>query len=172
MLQHYRMFAAYNAWANAQILDEAANISDDERKRDLGVFFRSIHGTLNHVLYADRVWMTRFAGAATGPVRLDTILHDDFSELCLARTEQDREISAFIEAMDENKLQGRVSYTRGNPPEPHTDCLQTTLAHLFNHQTHHRGQVHAMLTMLGYSSLALDLIYFLRTETGRPFADR
>lgn len=170
MLPHYRMFAAYNAWANAAIYNEAASLSDDERKRDLGAFFRSVHATLNHILYADRVWMTRFAGGNTGPVKLDTILHEDFAALQHDRAAEDSRIIAFIDSLDESRLEGRFAYQRGNPPTTYEDRLATTLAHFFNHQTHHRGQVHAMLTMLGHPSLELDLIYFLRSESGRPFA--
>ncbi|TNB46876.1 damage-inducible protein DinB [Martelella lutilitoris] len=170
MLQHYRMFAAYNAWANALVYDAAAGLSDDERKRDLGAFFRSVHATLNHVLYADRVWMTRFEGGDTGPVKLDTILHDDFETLREDRAREDRKIIAFIDGMDEARIAGTFSYQRGDPPESHTDRFEKTLAHFFNHQTHHRGQAHAMLTMLGQPSLAIDLSYFLRSEGGRPFA--
>ncbi|WP_319520100.1 DinB family protein [uncultured Martelella sp.] len=170
MLQHYRMFAAYNAWANGLIYDEAAELSDEQRKRDLGAFFRSIHATLNHVLYADRVWMTRFSGKATGPVKLDTILHDDFASLRHDRSMEDEKIIALIDGLDQTSLQGTFSYQRGNPPESYTDRLATTLAHFFNHQTHHRGQVHGMLTMLGQPSLSLDLVYFLRSENGRQFA--
>ncbi|AMM84678.1 DinB family protein [Martelella sp. AD-3] len=170
MLQHYRMFAAYNAWANAFVYEEAAELSDDERKRDLGAFFRSVHATLNHVLYADRIWMTRFAGADTGPVKLDTILHDDFAALRDDREREDLRIIAFVDGMDAVRLEGTFSYTRGTPPKDYTDRYQTTLAHFFNHQTHHRGQVHAMLTMLGRPSPAIDLLYFLRSEDGRRFA--
>ena len=164
MLQHFRRFAAYNAWANALVYAAVAELSDEEYRRDLGAFFPSVHATLNHVLYADGVWMTRFAGKDTGPVLLDTILFDDFTALRAARAAMDENIISFIDGLD--SVEGTFSYQRGNPPKTYTDRIGTTLAHFFNHQTHHRGQVHMMLTVLGQPSLALDMIYFLRTPEG------
>ncbi|WP_180897463.1 DinB family protein [Martelella soudanensis] len=169
MLQHYRRFAAYNAWANDLVYAAAAELPDEDYRRELGAFFPSVHATLNHVLYADGVWMTRFAGQDTGPVLLDTILFEDFQMLKAAREEMDRKIIGFIGGLD--SVEGTFSYRRGNPPQPYTDRLGTTLAHFFNHQTHHRGQVHMMLTMLGRPSLTLDMSYFLRTPEGRALAD-
>ena len=170
MLQHYRMFAAYNAWANARVYSAAGTVAHDDYMRDLGAFFHSVHGTLNHILYADGVWMTRFHGGQTGPVKLNTILYEDFESLKLARESEDVRIVGFINGLSAEQLNGTFSYTRGNPPETYTDRLANTLAHFFNHQTHHRGQVHMMLTMLGRPSLELDLVYFLRSESGRQFA--
>lgn len=165
MLQHYRRFAGYNAWANRLICEAVAELSDDDYRRDLGAFFPSLHATLNHILYADGVWMTRFSGKDTGPVALDTIVCDDFETLRAARAKMDADIIAFIDGLD--SVEGTLSYQRGNPPETYNDRLGTTLAHFFNHQTHHRGQAHMMLTVLGQPSLALDMIYFLRTPEGR-----
>ena len=114
--------------------------------------------------------MTRFHGGQTGPVKLNTILYEDFESLKLARESEDVRIVGFINGLSAEQLNGTFSYTRGNPPETYTDRLANTLAHFFNHQTHHRGQVHMMLTMLGRPSLELDLVYFLRSESGRQFA--
>lgn len=170
MLHNFRMFAAYNAWANSLVYSTASSIAYDDYTRDLGAFFHSISGTLNHLLYADGIWMSRFHGKATGPAKLDTILHEDFTDLRLAREQLDQQIIDFVGSRTEADMAGTFSYMRGNPPQTYTDSLKTTLAHVFNHQTHHRGQVHMMFTMLGRPSLELDLIYFLRSETGRPFA--
>ncbi|WP_174800747.1 DinB family protein [Martelella limonii] len=165
MLQNFRRFAGYNAWSNRQIYETAATLSDEEYRRPLGAFFPSVHATLNHLVYADGLWMTRFAGKDTGPVKLDTIVCEDFESLRRKREELDAQIISFIDGLD--SLEGTFSYQRGNPPETYTDRLGTTLAHFFNHQTHHRGQVHMMLTVLGQPSLSLDMIYFLRTPEGR-----
>ena len=170
MLQHFKMFAAYNAWANSKIYALAGTVAYDDYNRDLGAFFGSIHGTLNHILYADRTWMARFQGQQTGAVKLDTILCDDFRELRLSREIEDRKIITFIDQLSESDLNGTFSYKRGNPPETYTDKMSNTLAHIFNHQTHHRGQVHMMLTTLGRLSLELDLVYFLRSENGKAFS--
>ena len=157
MLQHYRRFAAYNSWANALVYAAAADLPDEDYRRDLGAFFPSVHATLNHVLYADGVWMTRFAGQDTGPVLLDTILFEDFQMLKAAREEMDRNVIGFIDGLD--SVEGTFSYYRGNPPKSHTDRLGATLAHVFNHQTHHRGQVHAMLTAGGHAAPVSDLAF-------------
>lgn len=170
MLQHYRMFAAYNSWANTRVYSAASSIAYEDFTRDLGAFFRSIQGTLNHILYVDKVWMARFSGQNTGPAKLDTILHEDLKDLRLAREAEDRKIISFVDALTPEQLKGRFSYQRGNPPEFYTDSLEKALAHFFNHQTHHRGQLHMMFTMMGQPSLELDLIYFLRSESGTPFA--
>lgn len=75
MKQHFRMFAAYNQWANGRIYDAAADLDEEEFDRNVGVFFGSMMGTLNHLLAADRIWMKRFTGEGDAPARLDTILH-------------------------------------------------------------------------------------------------
>ncbi|AJY48256.1 DinB family protein [Martelella endophytica] len=169
MSSHYRMFAAYNTWANRLVYDAAATLSDEEYRRDLGAFFRSVHETLNHVLFADRLWLARFAGENPAPGALDTILYDDFAGLRAAREQTDADIVAFIGGLGD-AVEGTFSYKRGNPPQLYTDRYAITLSHFFNHQTHHRGQIHMMLTVLDRPSLALDLIYFLRTDEGKPFA--
>ncbi|TPW29830.1 damage-inducible protein DinB [Martelella alba] len=170
MLSHFRMFAAYNNWANSLVYSSASHLAYDDYTRDLGAFFHSVHGTLNHLLFTDRIWMKRFAGEYTGSVKLDSIVSDDFEDLRLAREVEDQAIIAYIDSLSEAQLAGRFSYMRGNPPEQYNDSISKALAHLFNHQTHHRGQIHMMLTTLGRPSLEMDLIYFLRSDAGRPFA--
>jgi uncharacterized damage-inducible protein DinB len=81
MTERYRMFAAYNAWANVRLYDAAAKLSDADYRVDRGAFFKSVHGTLNHLLVADRIWMQRFTGTGEAPGRLDAILHEDFGDL-------------------------------------------------------------------------------------------
>src|SRR4051812_408488 len=85
MKARYVMFAAYNAWANARLYEKAATLSDADYRADHGAFFKSVHGTLNHLLVADRVWMQRFEGRGEIPPSLDTILHEDFASLRAAR---------------------------------------------------------------------------------------
>ncbi|MFC3076100.1 DinB family protein [Shinella pollutisoli] len=168
MLDHYRMFAAYNAWANGLLYEAVGRLDDADYRRDLGAFFGSLHGTLNHLLTADRIWMRRFTGAGDAPYRLDTILHDDFAGLAAARAAEDARIAGWIDTLDEGRLATDFRYSPISKPEPAVvHALGPALSHVFNHQTHHRGQCHAMLTMVGGPSLSLDLIYFLRTEGTR-----
>lgn len=170
MKQHFRMFAAYNAWANAQLYDAAHDLSDEEFNRDTGAFFRSMLATLNHILVADRIWMKRFTGEGQAPATLDTILFSNFAKLRAAREAEDRRIADYIEGLTEKAFAGRFTYMTVTDMRTVSQRLAPALAHLFNHQTHHRGQAHMILTSLGKPSLTLDLIYFQRTENGRQFA--
>jgi len=170
MKQHFSMFAAYNAWANSAVYEAAGELTQAERDRDMGSFFKSITGTLNHLLVGDRIWMKRFTGEGQAPASLDTILFADFEPLHAARIAEDKRIVDWINTLDAKALAGRFTYLTVTDMRTISQRLAPALAHLFNHQTHHRGQVHAMLTALGQPSLQLDLIYFQRTEVGRAFA--
>lgn len=164
MLDHYRMFAAYNAWANRTLYEAVGKLDDDAYRRDLGAFFGSLHRTLNHLLCADRIWLKRFTGAGEAPTSLDTILHEDFASLWAARQAEDARIIAYIDGLEEEAIARDFTYTPITNPTLITHPLGPALTHVFNHQTHHRGQCHAMLTMVGGPSLSLDLIFFARTE--------
>ncbi|MBX4997725.1 DinB family protein [Rhizobium lentis] len=164
MLRHYRMFAAYNRWANAQFYAAAAELSDAEFRSDRGAFFGSLHRTLNHLLVADRIWMKRFTGTGEAPTTLDAILFDELDALAAARKAEDERIIAWTDGLDEAALAANFTYVTVVQPTEITQPLAPALAHFFNHQTHHRGQCHMTLTALGKPSLQLDLIYFLRTE--------
>lgn len=170
MKQHFRMFAAYNKWANGQLYDAAADLTPEELVRDMGAFFRSLLGTLNHLLVADRIWMKRFTGEGQAPNKLDTILFTDFGKLRAAREAEDKRIAEYIEGLTEKAFAGRFTYMTVTDMRTVSQRLAPALAHLFNHQTHHRGQAHAILTSLGRPSAELDLIQFQRTENGRQFA--
>ncbi|MDO6963695.1 DinB family protein [Rhizobium alvei] len=169
MKNTFLMFADYNRWANRKVYETVATLSEEEQNRNLGAFFPTPMATLNHILVADRIWMKRLTGQGEAPKALDEILFTDFDGLREARQAQDEILIDYIEKLDETALDGDFSFTPLVSPEPITQKLGPTLSHVFNHQTHHRGQVHMMLTMLGKPSLALDLVYFLRGEEGRKF---
>lgn len=162
MKQHFEMFGRYNAWANRRLYDAAAALSDVERQADRGVFFRSMHGTLNHLLATDGIWMKRFTGEGNAPDRLDAILFDQFGELRDAREVEDRSIVAYVEGLDAMHLAGVIKYRRVSIPDEVVQPLSAALAHWFNHQTHHRGQAHAILTGLARRAPELDLLVFQR----------
>jgi uncharacterized damage-inducible protein DinB len=157
------MFGHYNTWANGRLYDAAAKLSDEQYRADRGAFFKSVHGTLNHLLVTDRIWMRRFTGTGDAPNRLDTILFDSFDELRTAREAEDRRIADFVDGLDEVRIEGTISYRRVSSPEQFEQQLGPALAHWFNHQTHHRGQVHALLTGLVGSAPELDLLFFQRS---------
>ncbi len=162
MLDHFRMFAGYNAWANARLFAAAADLTDTQYRADRGVFFKSVHGTLNHLLVTDRIWLKRCSGAGTAPDRLDAILFETCAELRVAREEEDQRIRAYVGGLDAAALAGTIRYRRASTPEMFEQDLAPVLAHWFNHQTHHRGQVHAMLTGMTGTAPELDLLFYQR----------
>ena len=139
MKEHYAAFARYNTWANRRLYDAAAQLSDADYRADRGAFFKSMHGTLNHLLTADWVWMHRFTGEGPSPTRLDAIHHDTLPGLRAAREAEDRRIIGYIDSLTEQKLAGTISYRRVSTPEAFVQPLAPALAHFFNHQAHHRG---------------------------------
>jgi len=163
-IERYRMFAAYNAWANERLYDAAAKLSDADYRADRGAFFKSMHGTLNHLLVADRIWMRRFTGEGEQPPSLDAILFEELSTLQAARRDEDQRISRYIESLDDAKLAGDFTYRTVTNPQTIRQPLAPALDHFFNHQTHHRGQAHCLLTAIGGREAApsFDLIYFQR----------
>ena len=93
---HFDELAVYNRWANRRLYKDAATLPDDVRKRNVGLFFGSVHGTLNHLLVTDYIWMRRFTGDGPQPERLNQILHDDFDELRAAQEREDERIIGFV----------------------------------------------------------------------------
>lgn len=161
MKAHFVTFALYNRWANRRVYAVAADLTDAQFREDRGAFFRSVRGTLNHLLVGDRVWFNRFTGEGVNPSSLDTILHDGFAELSTAREAEDERILTYANDLDERRLDRPFAY-RSMDGTPVELPLGQILAHVFNHQTHHRGQAHALLTQSGLAVPPLDLVYFLR----------
>ncbi|MDZ7875019.1 MAG: DinB family protein [Rhizobium sp.] len=163
-MQNYQMLADYNAWANRLLYSAVADLSTEELHRDTGAFFGSIFATLSHILTADRIWLNRFTGEGPMPRALDEQPYDTFEDLRAARAEDDQRIIRYTQGLTAEQLEGDFTYTPVTSPECVRHKLWPALTHVFNHQTHHRGQVHAGLTGLGKPSLSLDLIYFVRSE--------
>jgi uncharacterized damage-inducible protein DinB len=170
MKQHFMMFAAYNQWANGRIYDAAGDLNDEEFNRNVGAFFGSMMGTLNHLVTADRIWMKRFTGEGDAPANLDAIVHRALPVLWMARESEDRRIIDWVGGLSDKALSGRFTYMTVTDMRTVSQRLAPALAHVFNHQTHHRGQAHAILTILGRPSVPLDLMLFQRTEEGRVYA--
>ncbi|MGJ3264834.1 MAG: DinB family protein [Salinarimonas sp.] len=162
----YRDLAAYNTWANIRLYDAAAALPDDAYRAEAGAFFGSLHRTLNHILVGDTIWMARFTGE-DGPLpALDAVLHEDLAALRPARAAMDARIVAFVEGLDAKALARTFSYRTIVRPSFVSQPLAPALDHVFNHQTHHRGQAHALLTRLCGTAPSFDLIMFQR-ESGR-----
>lgn len=162
--------ARYNLWMNRKLYALAATLSDSERKRDTGAFFKSIHGTFNHLLLADRVWLARFQGNAPsdgslgpdGIQSLDQELYSDFSELRRERDRTDHALLEFVRTVTPEQLSAPLVFVRRGQQQ--SSPLWWSLAHLFNHQTHHRGQVTTLLMQLGHDPGVTDLVAMLREE--------
>ena len=161
----FDMLAAFNGWANERLYDAAERIPEADYRADRGAFFGSLHGTLNHILVADRIWMHRFTGEGTGPSQLDAILYDDRRELRTARRAEDARIRAYVESLSDKDLAAAISYRTLRNPAEIEQPLAALLIHFFNHQTHHRGQAHCLLTGLTGEAPSLDLLIFQR-QTG------
>lgn len=164
MKPRYQMFAAYNAWANARIYAAAAILADADYRADRGAFFKSVHGTLNHLLVADRIWLRRFTGSGEAPNRLDAVLFEDRDELWNARQAEDVRIARYIEGLSDADFAGRLIYRTLTNPTTIEQDLWPALDHFFNHQTHHRGQLHGLLSAIGGEAAApsLDLLLYQR----------
>ena len=158
----YQELALYNSWANRRIYEAAAALADADYRDDHAAFFKSVHGTLNHLVVTDGLWMARFRQEPPLPYGLDHILFEDFAELRAAREAKDAEIEAFVEGQSEALLQKTFTYRTVTNPATVTQPLAPALDHFFNHQTHHRGQTHALLTRIAGSAPSLDLIGFQR----------
>lgn len=164
MQRHFQMLSDYNRWANGRIYDACSALSDADYRADRGAYFGSAHRTLNHILVADRIWLRRITGIGNAPMELDVVLFEDFAELRAAREAEDNRFITLTKSLSVEDLERAVTYTPVSNPVPVTDPLAGMLAHVFNHQTHHRGQIHTILTSLGQPSIVLDMIAFLRKE--------
>lgn len=164
----YQMFAHYNQWANGRVFEAVDALAGAVYRSEEGAAFGSIHRTLNHLLAADRIWLNRLTGEGSAPTRLDAILYEDRASLRMERAATDAVIVAYVGRLDEDAFEGTFTYTPITNPKPVTQRLGPVLSHFFNHQTHHRGQVHALLTRLAGKAPALDLIYYQR-ESGEGF---
>lgn len=143
--------ARYNSWQNESLYGAAATLDDDVRRADRGAFFGSIHGTLNHILWGDRMWMHRFAGTPepTCGIAESPAMTADWDILCADRRAFDTVIEDWAAALDPAWLAGDLTWYSVAVKREITGPKALLVAHMFNHQTHHRGQVHAMLTAAG-----------------------
>jgi uncharacterized damage-inducible protein DinB len=164
MKAHFAMLARYNKWANARLYGMAAQLPDEGYRKNVGTYFGSLHRTLNHLLTADRIWMRRLTGTGEHPNELNAILFDDLPSLHAARQAEDVRIVAFVEELGEADFQKPLDYQTLNGT-PQRQPRGEILAHVFNHQTHHRGQAHTVLTVLGVAEPdPLDLLLMLREK--------
>jgi uncharacterized damage-inducible protein DinB len=165
MKAQFKMLAAYNEWVNRRLYDAASLLPNREYRADRGAFFGSLHGTLNHLLLGDRIWLHRFTGEGDEPAELDAILYDDFAALRTAREAEDSRIIAYVDGLTDAAVAGTIRYRTTRNPTAIEQHLASLLIHFFNHQTHHRGQAHCLLTALAGEAPSFDLLVFQR-QTG------
>lgn len=168
--QHFERLAQYNLWMNKRLMDCAAGLDDAAWRAPRGAFFDSIMGTFNHLLVGDLVWLHRFATALEThkalanlpeqPQALSQILFDQFADFRLTRCQVDIQIVQFIHATSEAQLQRPLRY-QNMAGKAHSKRLSDVLLHLFNHQTHHRGQLTTLLQQAGCELPDTDLILLM-----------
>ncbi|WBU63072.1 DinB family protein [Paracoccus aerodenitrificans] len=155
------LMARYNLWQNDGILRAADELSAAERKRDRGAFFGSIQRTLSHLYWADMMWFSRFAGTKKPeqPIAESGDLITDWDRFCDDRRDFDRRILNWAGDVSEDWLRGDLEWYSGSTLKRHSQPISLLVVHFFNHQTHHRGQIHAMLTTAGARHDLTDLAF-------------
>ena len=146
---YYELMAEYNQWMDAKIYDVCGGIPDRERKKDMGAFFKSIHGTLNHIYYGDTAWLERLRDNKFTPRKPGVDMFDDFNDLRAAQEKIDLELIEWAKTLTPEYLNGEYKYTSNVDGITRTLPRWILATHLFNHQTHHRGQVTTLIMQLG-----------------------
>lgn len=156
-----RTMARYNAWQNDSLYAAAAELDEEGRRAPRGAFFGSIHATLNHLLWADRMWLSRFGRgeAPGGGIAGSLTLVAEWEALCAARRQMDAVIVDWADALVPGDLAGDLVWHSGATGREMARPRALCVMHMFNHQTHHRGQVHAMLTAAGAVPGPTDLVF-------------
>ncbi|MCZ6720546.1 MAG: DinB family protein [Proteobacteria bacterium] len=160
-MNSFALMARFNGWANGVLYGSVAELSEEAYKAERKAFFGSIHNTLNHLLVVDRLWAARIEEVEHGIQSLDQILFEDFESLRAARDQEDKRLIALVERLGDEELATPVAYRRMTNNGTNKTRRDHMLLTLFNHQTHHRGQVHALLTQQDVSPPPLDVIDFL-----------
>jgi uncharacterized damage-inducible protein DinB len=155
--EYCQAMAAYNGWMNHKVYEAAAGLTDAERKADRGAFFRSLHSTLNHILWADRVWLPRFNGKTYPVAGIGVDLYEDYRALLAARRAMDDEIAAWAGQLDAAQLSGTLTWFSGVAQREMSRPRWLCVTQMFNHQTHHRGQVTTLLKQAGIDPGPTDL---------------
>lgn len=148
---YVQRMARYNRWQNENLYGTADRLSDAERRSDRGAFFKSIHGTLSHILWADGQWMARFEKQERPPgsIKESVSLWPDWADMKTKRAAMDEHILNWSRGVNDEFLGGDIAWFSGAIKRDVTKPAWQIMVHFFNHQTHHRGQVHAMLTQAG-----------------------
>jgi uncharacterized damage-inducible protein DinB len=151
--------AAYNSEMNRRLYAAASRLSDEERRRDRGAFWGTLHNTLVHILWGDGQWMSRFDGweRPPTPIRESGGMLVDYGELCTRRVDADARIEDWARRVDDAYLARDMTWFSGAAQREVSAPYRLLVTHFFNHQTHHRGQAHALITAAGEKTEDTDL---------------
>jgi uncharacterized damage-inducible protein DinB len=165
---YVRTMAAYNVEMNRRLYGAAARLSDAERREQRGAFWGSIHGTLTHILWGDRQWMSRFDAwpRPTTPIKESAGMIEDFAQLSAEREKADADISSWAAKVGDAWLAENLTWFSGAANREVTARKGLLVTHFFNHQTHHRGQAHEMLTAAGQETGDTDLFLLIPAIVG------
>lgn len=163
LVHYFAQLARYHAWATHKLLADLAPLSDDEWQRDQRLFFVSVHRTVNHLLVAETMWYARFAENVSPRMALDAELQTDRAALCAALSAAAGRWTPWAEGLEPSRLDGELVYTRSDGQAARIP-FAPALGHVFNHATHHRGQITAAVTALGHPGPSLDWSYLLQSE--------
>jgi uncharacterized damage-inducible protein DinB len=162
--EHFSTLASYNVWATKRLLKACEPLTEEQYRRDVGLFFKSIHSTLNHLLVGEHLlWYPRFAKGISPKLTLDMEAEPDRERLAQALRGGAANWLPLIESWPAERFEGKLAYTTTNG-QALSLPFAATLAHVFNHGTHHRGQITAALTVLGQPCPELDLVRMLQAE--------
>ena len=159
MKDYFLNLAHYNKWANGKLFDVVSTLTSEEFESDCDVYFKSVKGTLNHLLVGDILWLSRLKGKPVSGLKLNDILYENLVDLTRARQELDADIIQVLSDVDDAFVESDLNY-QSTAGHEYTAPMQVVLGHMFNHQTHHRSHVHACLSRLGKDAPDLDIIYF------------
>ena len=156
-VEYCRMMAEYNGWMNKKMYRCCQTMEDADRKKDRAAFFGSIHGTLNHILFGDLAFMSRFTGTPNEPPELGVDLYSDFGDLQAARQELDNRIEDWTRGLAPDWLAKTLTYTSKVDNRTRTVPRWVLVTHMFNHETHHRGQITTLLSQMGLDIGSTDI---------------
>ncbi len=163
MRDYFDMLSRYHLWATDKLLAQVSSLSDAHYRQDSGLFFQSVHGTLNHMLVAELHWYSRFAEGVSLKMALNAEMESERAATADALRHAVSRWRGWLATVPPERFSSRIHYSRASGEQVITP-FSATLGHVFNHGTHHRGQISAALTGMGYSCPEMDIIYMLQAE--------
>jgi uncharacterized damage-inducible protein DinB len=156
-VEYCQLLARYNRWMNERVYAVVGEFSAEERTRDRGAFFGSMHRTLNHILWGDRVWLARFLKQPYTEPAYGADMYADFGQLGREREATDTAILGWAGQLSPEWLAGTLEYRRSSDGGVRRLAAWIGAAHLFQHATHHRGQLATLIKQAGKDPGVTDL---------------